>query len=202
MTTTLDDRFAAVRRRIADGTLTRKQWGGVDAEGRELACLLLAAFPEVGHGAHYDACPALGLSESWARLTPWIDDAGTEAAWPATVTRWADLTHRACRVFTPADWTAFDYECRALAVREAMRHTTAAAVLAVCERVAVLCERAAAGDVAAPDEWAAALAWAAGAAAAAAAGAAAAEAAEADAADRLAAAMLDALERRVAGREP
>jgi hypothetical protein len=127
--------------RYAEGTLIRNDWIGTDDDGRETACLLAAVAPECGQARSAGSCPA-NVMPSWlAHLTPWIDDAGSEAEWPrvvrrfaATAKNWPHLTER------------HEYAVRALCVREAMRHANSADALKACERVATLCERARNGE--------------------------------------------------------
>jgi leucyl aminopeptidase (aminopeptidase T) len=84
------------------------------------------------------------LSPWFAHLTPWIDDAGSKRAEEATVSRYVAIVER-WHTLTPERDQCLKYAVRALAVREAMRHTIDPAALAVCERVATLCEGVAAG---------------------------------------------------------
>ena len=157
----------------AEGRLIRGKWSATDAEGRQLLCLYTALVgdPE----GRPDACPA-SIAPKWiAHLVPWWDDAGSEAAWAGMVVRVARIAGRLHEVPARAEW-----QCRAIAVREAMRHTDAALA------------------------WAAAAAEAARAAAKAAVRAASAQAraapreAAAAAADRMTDAMLAAIERSLA----
>jgi hypothetical protein len=135
------DRLQTLRR---EHRLIRREWVGKDADGRELACLLVALSPEAGNARDAGACPASVLSPWFAYLTPWIDDAGSKRAWEAMVARYVAIVER-WHTLTPERDRCLEYAVRALAVREAMRHTSDASVLAVCERVATLCEGVAAG---------------------------------------------------------
>ncbi len=138
---------------INEGRLIRKQWTGTDAQGRETACLLAALSPEVAKSYDPDKCPAHIMPQWLARLTPWIDDAGTEQHWPAVIRRYANLASR-WHVLTPAQWSMLDYRCRAIAVREARQHTTAdPKVLAAIDGVLVLLDRASIGEPVSFDEW-------------------------------------------------
>jgi hypothetical protein len=141
--------------RLDAGTLTRRAWRDTDADGRERACLLAALAPECGYQESADVCPADVMPAWLAELTPWIDDAGSDAAWPGVVRRYAAVAARWHRLDAET-WRRLDYRVRALAVREAMRHTDHVDMLAACERVASLCERAAAGGEVGSKEWAAA----------------------------------------------
>jgi hypothetical protein len=100
------------------------------------------------------------LSPWFAYLTPWIDDAGSKRAWEAMVARYVAIVER-WHTLTPERDRCLEYAVRALAVREAMRHTSDASVLAVCERVATLCEGVAAGGAIDAEAFAAAAAMAA-----------------------------------------
>ena len=138
---------------IRQGTLIRKAWTGVDAQGRATACLLAAMSTRVAKDEDASSCPA-SIMPSWlAHLTPWFDDAPSDRAWPAVVMRYAALARR-WSVLTRKDWQQLNYRCRALSVREAMRHTDDDEVLCVCEHVAVLCERASSGKKICEDTWA------------------------------------------------
>lgn len=151
---------------LAEGRLIRKAWGRKE-DGRQLLCLYTALIGDPK--ARPETCPA-DVCPTWlAHLLPWIDDSGTEAHWPDVVARVARLAPSFATLPTETEW-----HVRALCIREAMRHTTDADVLAVCERVATLCETRVpdAGELrdAEAEAWAAAMkakAWAANAPAAA-----------------------------------
>jgi hypothetical protein len=183
------DRIERLQTLRREHRLIRNKWNDKDADGRELACLLVALSPECGKAEDPSACPASVIARWFAHLTPWLDDAGTQAAWEGMVTRYVAIVAR-WHELTPERDRCLEYAVRALCVREAMRHTSDASVLAVCERVATLCEGVAAGGAIDAPAFAAAAArasWAAVAAEAAVAAAAAAAAwvawaAEADAA--------------------
>jgi hypothetical protein len=148
---------------IEENRVIRRAWRGHDAQGRETACLLAAMSPAVVNSAAQ--CPADVMPAWLAYLTPWIDDAGTIDHWPAVVRAYADVAAR-WHVLDAAAWRRLDYECRAIAVREAATHTTDAAALAACATVIALCERVIAGDEPTESEWSAARAAAASARAA------------------------------------
>jgi hypothetical protein len=212
------DRLQTLR---SEHRLIRNKWVGQDADGQELACLLVALSPEAGNARDAGACPASVLSPWFAYLTPWLDDAGTQAAWEGMVSRYVAIVER-WHELTPERDRCLEYAVRALCVREAMRHTSDASVQAVCERVATLCEGVAAGGAIDAEAFAAAAAamaamaaagvssraWAAATAAAAAEAARAARAARAaawaasrtasrTAVDQLTDAILDACEREL-----
>lgn len=159
---------------LAEGRLIRHVWSRVE-EGRQLLCLYTALVDDPEARPGDGMCPASTCPQWLAHLLPWINDAGTEAAWRGHVERVAAIADRLGDL-TPE----CEYRIRALCVREAMRHTSDTAVLAVCERVAALCESRGRGDEVASAEWAAA------------------RAAEAAEADRLIAAILDELEHDLA----
>jgi hypothetical protein len=135
------DRLQTLRR---EHRLIRNKWVGKDVDGRELACLLVALSPEVGKAEDPSACPASVIARWFAHLTPWFDDAGSKKAWEAMVARYVAIVAR-WHTLTPERDRCLKYAVRALCVREAMRHTSDAGVLAVCERVATLCEGVAGG---------------------------------------------------------
>ena len=177
-------RVAYLRTLIDEGRLIRDQWIGEDAQGRETACLLAALSPEAARDGSASACPASIMPAWLAYLTPWMDDSGSDAAWPAMVRRYADLAAR-WHVLAPEAWERCKFRSLAIIVREAMMHTTHEPALAACRTVAGLCDRAASGDPPPEAEWRAA------AAAAAAAGW------RAAAADRMMSAILDIIEAEI-----
>jgi len=123
----------------AEGRLIRDKWSDTDAGGRQLLCLYTALVgdPE----ARPDECPA-SIAPKWiAHLLPWWDDAGSEAAWPGMVVRVARIAGRLHEVPACVEW-----QCRAVAVREAMRHAGAAPAIEACKRAASLCERRGCGE--------------------------------------------------------
>lgn len=77
--------------RLEAGTLARGRWTGVTADGRRTACLLAALVPAVRQAERASACPAEVMPAWLAGLTPWIDDAGTDAAWAGHVREYAAL---------------------------------------------------------------------------------------------------------------
>lgn len=181
----------------AEGRLLRHKWTGTDAQGRETACLLAALSPEVAKSERAGDCPAEVMPAWLAHMTQWIDDAVSDAAWPDIIKRYGGLARR-WHVLSPEAWRRAEYGARVAAVREAMRHTTDAAVLAACEGVLRVIEPVARGQPL--DEEARQAAAAAEAAAAAAAEAARWAAAAARwAADRLVTAILDIIEAEIAG---
>ena len=121
----------------AEGRLIRGKWSDTDARGRQLLCLYtaLAGDPK----ARPASCPA-ELAPQWvAHLLPFFDDRGTLETWPKVVERVIALAPRFA-LWSPEQSQRCEYGCRAVAVREAMRHTNDPRMLEVCERVATLCE--------------------------------------------------------------
>lgn len=153
--------LATLEARLAEGTLTRKQWEGHDDKGRHLACLYYAYVEGIDgvDPTKPAACPSHLMPAWWAEITSWIDDAGSEAAWPGVVRRWVACAKR-WSAFRPADWALFSRRVRTIIIREARSNCPADAtdVLAVCDRVLSLLAR----DDATPAEFEAA--WAAAAA--------------------------------------
>jgi hypothetical protein len=198
---------------IREDRLIRHAW----TEGHDRACLLAALSPEAGEAQSADACPA-DLMPLWlAELTPWIDDAPSEHAWPHVVRRYASLARR-WSALDSAAWRRAKIGALLTIVEEARAHASDDAValaaidgvIAWLRRGAPESERdgvadpawaAAAWAAAAAVAWAAAWAAADKAAAASAAAARADAAAEAAAADRIAAGVLDAIEREIAEAE-
>ena len=135
-----------------------------------------------------------GTMPLWlAHLTAWIDAAGSEAAHPAMVRRYASLASR-WHALSPEDWRRLDYRVRVICLDEADHHydhDIYPAVSRAVQRVRALCSRAGAGDMPTREEWAAdpAASWEAAAWARAAA-----SGARAAASDRMTAAVLDAIE--------
>ena len=211
---------------LDSGRLIRKAWTGTDAQGRETACLLAALSPEVAATHNEADCPADIMPQWLAYLTPWFDDAGSVEAWPTMKQRFAGLVKR-WSVLTATDWRQLDYTCRRIAVEEAAQHYNGEKfpmVRAAIGTVIALCCRAENSDYPSDEEWEAArataeaaeasreakAAWVAIAAAEAAEAAFAAArvaaraagwAAEEAAADRITAAIFDAIEVKIAEAE-
>jgi hypothetical protein len=137
-------------RRLDDGTLARGVWTGRDALGRETACVLVALYPAVGNG-NYDACPADQLPGWLVRLIPWMDDAGSSEAHPDLMRRLAATLQR-LHVLDEAALRRCDLRCRRAALVEA--RGVAGTSLVVVDRALGLIDRAIAGDEPAQEEWA------------------------------------------------
>jgi hypothetical protein len=189
---------------LAENRLIRKAWSRIE-DGRQLLCLYTAMMDDPD--ARPDTCPASVCPQWLAYLLPWMDDAGTKEQWLLTVTRIARLAPRFGQLSSNVE-----LKVRALCVKHTQSYVAADKELVhkVCKNVISLCEKAAAGETVATEEWEAAskaarAAWAAAEAASKAARAAwaAAEAAskaawatwaEAEAADKLTAEILDLIE--------
>lgn len=135
---------------IDSGRLIRGQWTDTDEHGRHLACLLAAMAPECGEDQTAASCPAEVMPRWLAHLTPWMDDCGSDDAWPAMVRRYANLTTR-WHMLTDEDWRRLDYMARLVSLRECRVHCPSAV-----DPVIALCERAAGGDYPTQTEWRAA----------------------------------------------
>lgn len=144
--------------RLAAGTLARRRWTGTDAQGRHIACLLATVAPVCGERKDPTACPADIMPEWLAHLTPCLDDAPSEEAWPGVVTRYA-VVLRDLHLLNDAALRRCDYGVRRAALLAAREQAGNAA--AVVNAVIGLCDRAIAGDEPAGDEWASASTWAA-----------------------------------------
>ena len=145
-----DDRADRIETLLKNNTLLRKNWG----DGKETACLLAALVPEIGQG-DYSKCPAEVMPEWLARLTPWMNDSGSLEKWPSMVKRYAAIA-RQWHVLSPEDWRRLDYRIRAICVREAASHMKKKDVVAVCNTVILLCDRAGRGEMVTAEEWIAA----------------------------------------------
>lgn len=100
---------------LAEGRLIRHAWAR-EEDGRQLLCLYTAMLDDPE--ARPETCPA-SLCPQWlAYLLPWMDDEGTDAAWPAMVRRVATLAPQFHRLRPQVEW-----QVRAACAREAMRHT-------------------------------------------------------------------------------
>ena len=122
--------------RLDDGTLVRNVWTGTDAQGRATACLLAALVPACGYTRSATACPADVMPAWLARLTPWIDDAGTAAAWPGHIREYARLVPHFGRLSAEPDTDRRAMIGSLRAIAEAATHADGAvsAVLALLDR--------------------------------------------------------------------
>jgi hypothetical protein len=196
---------------IRENRVIRRAW----TEGHERACLLAALSPEAGKAQSASECPAEVMPRWLAHLTPWLDDAPSEQAWPALVRRYAGLARR-WHALDAAAWERARIGVLIVIVTEARRSCPqheAQALAAIDEVLAWLRQGAPdSGRLAA--EWAAEAAagasakaaWASAEAAAeaaqwASASACSATAARAEASDRIAIGVLDAIEREIVAAE-
>ncbi len=132
----IEDRVERLNVMIREDRITRREWSGYDAQGREMACLLAALSPEAGSVGRVEACPAEVMPLWFARLTPWIDDQGSAAEWPRTVRRYAACAAR-WSALDDAAWRRVEVAARRATVVEAMGHTTDERVLDACHGVLV-----------------------------------------------------------------
>jgi len=88
-----------------------------------------------------------------AYLTPWIDDAPSDAMWGELITRYVGLASQ-WHVLDEEDWKRLDYAVRAVCLREAMQHTQDEKTLGVCRRVLDLCDEEAQGERVDEKTWA------------------------------------------------
>ena len=141
-----------VHRYIDEGRLVRRAWRATDADGRELVCLLAALAPQVLEYEDPADCPADVMPPWLAHLTPWIDDAGTQANWAEVVNRFANASTK-WHILSDAAWQVLDWRCRAIAVREACAATRDQAVREACTGVLELLERAITGAEVPTEQW-------------------------------------------------
>jgi len=142
------ERIENLNRHIEAGTLVRKEWG----DGHERACLLAALSPESSQGQSPSGCPASVMPQWLAHLTPWMDDAGSEEAWPVMVRRYANLASR-WRTLSDDQWSRLDFAARKIALESCLEHNKAA-----CEPVLRLLDQSIAGDHVPAEDWDAAAA--------------------------------------------
>jgi len=153
MTTTTDLAAAVARldRAIAAGDVIRGQWTSTE-DGRARACLLAALVPACGVEKTATACPAEVLPPWLAECVPWIDDAGTEGAWPEMIRDFAALLCDSASA--PAElWPRLNLHWRSVAIAEAMAHTSNPTVLRICAEVAAMLDAALAGESIDPEAW-------------------------------------------------
>lgn len=88
--TDMTERVDRLDAMIAEGRVLREQW----TDGHERACLLAAISPEAGRAGYASACPAHVMPAWLAYMTPWIDDEASDESWPHIVRRYAALARR------------------------------------------------------------------------------------------------------------
>jgi hypothetical protein len=150
-----DERLDRLDTYIREGRLLRRAWIREEG-GRACACLLAALAPEVGAQEDPQACP-VALMPSWfACMTVWLDDAGSDAAWPAMVVRYASLARR-WDILDHVAWRRLDYGARASVLREAralVPDDGSASALRAFDALRALLDRAAQGEEIEAAEWA------------------------------------------------
>lgn len=139
--TEIESRVARLNTLVSEGRIARNEWFGIDEQGRATACLLAALSPEAGDAENADFCPAAVMPLWLAHITPWIDDACSETAWPRVIRRYAACAAR-WSALDDAAWRRVEIATRRAAVEEAMRHTSnktvhGATVLGACRGVLV-----------------------------------------------------------------
>lgn len=140
---------------IREGRLLRRAWIREEG-GRARACLLAALSPEVGAQEDPHACPAALMPSWFACMTVWLDDAGSDAAWPAMVVRYASLARR-WDVLDDVAWRRVDCGARASVLREAralVPDDGSSSALRAFDALRVLLDRAAQGEEIEGAEWA------------------------------------------------
>ena len=143
------DRLQAFDTMLTEGRIIRGSWTGVDSQGRNTACLLASLSPEVAHDKTAYVCPAEVMPSWLAHLTPWIDDAGTDAKWGGFVVRFGVCAHR-WDTLDELAWSKLRWMVCGIIVREAVTHvsaTTYPKVVKACERVIALCDAGARNGV-------------------------------------------------------
>ena len=141
-----EQRIENLNRHIEGGTLVRNSWG----DGRDRACLLAAMSPECAESESAMDCPASVMPKWLAELTPWMDDDGSEEAWPHMVRRYAALAAR-WHVLSDGQWSRLEFVAKKIAVESCREHNEGA-----CAPVIALLDRAIAGDIPRDEEWSAA----------------------------------------------
>ncbi|MUO70085.1 hypothetical protein [Agrobacterium vitis] len=155
----------------AEGRIIRGVWHRTAEDGRELACLLGALGSDISSSAD---CPADVMPRWLAGLTPSIDDNTSEEAWSGIIARYAAASKR-WHALDGAAWRRVQVEVLISTLEIAMPHDTENVVKPVID----LLLREQAGDTPTQDEWAEA---------------AAAARAAARAGDKIAVALLSAIE--------
>ena len=152
------ERLDALDRAIERGEVLRNDWAR-EQDGRQLACLLAHLSPEVAVEKSADACPTKTLDPWFAHLLPWIDDACSLERRDEFLRRTAAVLRR-WDALSAETRRRLDYECRAIAVREARLHVSASEeqALAAIDSMFALLDRAIAGGEVSKQEWSAAAA--------------------------------------------
>jgi hypothetical protein len=98
----LQARKATFDTMLSEGRVIRGAWKK-QSEGQYRACLLAAWSPEVSDAERASACPSWLMPAWLAELTPWMDDNGSDEAWPSFAKRYGNMVW-AARVLDEAAW--------------------------------------------------------------------------------------------------
>jgi len=128
--------------------LVRHQWPQME-EGRQFYNLYTAMVDDPN--GRPSTCPATTCPSWLAHLLPSMGDTGSNVAWPGVVDRVGAVAPKFGQLRSRVE-----FQAHAACVREAALHTTNQGALAVCELVAVLCERRGTGEDVPDAEFAAA----------------------------------------------
>ena len=104
---------------VEEGRILRHRWSDGGSEGWKKVCLLTALEPMCAVEMSPNACPEDVLPAWVAHLTPWMNDAGSENAWPTVVRRYAAVIGKV-GAWTPEQSAAA--EERALQIIRAEAH--------------------------------------------------------------------------------
>lgn len=130
---------------VSEGRIIRGNWVGIDAQGRETACLLAAFEGGIRDSKH---CPA-GLMPEWlAGLTPKFDDKGSIEAWPAMVQRYAKCAN-GWHVLDDAAWRRALLRTLRMCLEIVAPHDASE----LCARVLALINTELSGGTVSPDEY-------------------------------------------------
>lgn len=150
-----EERLDLFEEKLRKKLVCRHAWTAIAADGLAMTCALATMYPEAlgdSQRGEPSRCPTAWTPEWLNYLIPWIDDAGSVAAWDATMAELVRVLRRSV-VLTSQDWVELDYVVRAIAIREAMRHTTDRAMLAAYEGMVLLCAHAGSGGEVSQAEW-------------------------------------------------
>jgi len=136
---------------VAADTVIRGEWTRTE-DGRERACLLASLSPVCGVERTSMACPASVLPGWFAECVPWLDDCGSEAAWPEMIRTFADLLRDSVDA-EPALWERLNLHWRRGALAETMAHTYDLAALGICAEVAAMLDAELAGEQIDSEAW-------------------------------------------------
>ena len=142
----INERFDRLDAFIAEDRLTRKLWG----DGQERACLMLALAPEARDRDTVE-CTANFLPPWLARITPSMDDCGSEAAWPTMVRRYSVVVRRGATTLDDVGWRRVLARTMLAVLARATTFDTSGS----CARVSTLWGRVLSGEEPLKGEWAA-----------------------------------------------